>query len=538
MRLSLLLGALAALVVVGGCGKGNFSEEANVGKENVFRYPIPNKPTTLDPGAVEDGHTIDLIQQVFEGLVAYGPDNKIQGILAEKWDISEDGKTYTFHIKHGVKFHNGRELKAQDFKDTIERNCDPNFQTTTAEAYLSDIVGVSDKIHGRATEVSGVKPIDDYTLQITIDEPRPYFLGKLTYPVSWVIAKEAFHGTDRINTKEQMIGTGPFKVAEYRESEITILDANKDYHLGAPKIARIERPVIMDPEARLLKYTQGEIDLVQLERQDVPPLMNDPKFKGQLQFFDRPSIFYVGMNQRVYPAFKDVRVRRAFAMAIDKHSIVQNVLGGLVNEANSIVPPGVPGHRENAATIPFDPAGARKLLAEAGYPGGKGLPKFLMEVRQEIKDYRDVAEAAAMDLQKNLNIQVETSPTEWATYLAKRNKWQVGLFHMRWAADYLDPQNFLSMMLGTYSENPPFGPENRMDYSNKEFDRLCKQADTMVGHEEERLKLYAQAEDIVLQDAPWVPIYFQRDAELISPRVKGLRTNLFGHLPHYTVSLE
>jgi oligopeptide transport system substrate-binding protein len=245
----------------------------------------------------------------------------------------------------------------------------------------------------------------------------------------------------------------------------------------------------------------------------------------------------VGMNQRVYPQFKNAKVRRAFAMAINKKRIVADVLGGLVREATSIVPPGVPGHRETAANIPYDPAGARKLLAEAGYPGGKGLPTFIMEVRVERKDYVDVATAAATDLQNNLGIRVRVQPSEWGAYLERRDKWQIGLFHMRWAADYLDPQNFLSMMLGTHSDDPPFGPENRMDYSNPEFDRLCKEADSTMDPER-RLQLYAQAEDIVLQDAPWVPIYYQRDAELIRPRIKGLRNSLFGHLPHYTVELE
>lgn len=533
MRFVVIL--LAAALLAGGCGKGDYSKTAGKRKEGVFRYPINGTPTTLDPGAVEDGDTIDLLQQVFEGLVAYAEDNTIKGILAESWTISPDGKVYTFKIKQGVKFHSGRELKAQDFKDTIERNANPAFQTSTVNSYLTDIVGIKERRAGKAAEVSGVRVKGDYELEIEIDQARPYFLGKLTYPTSWVVDTKALNGFKRISSVSEMVGTGPFKAVEYKENDITILEANEQYHLGAPKIRRIERPVMADPQTRLQAYQRGSVDLVAMERADVPAVQRNPDLKDQIRLFDRPSIFYVGLNQRVYPAFKDKRVRQAFAMAINKRRIVEDVLGGLVQEANSIIPPGVPGHRPNAAVLPYDPARARKLLAEAGFPNARGLPTFVMEVRVERQDYVKVAEAAANDLKNNLGIRIQVQPSEWASYLDKRDKWKIGLFHMRWAADYLDPQNFLSLMLGTYS--PPFGAENKLDYSNPEFDALCKKADSSM-NQEERLALYAKAEDIVLQDAPWVPIYFQRDAELIRPNVKGLRNNLFGHLPHYTVQME
>lgn len=536
MRLRTLI-FLVCAALAAGCGKGNFSETAKKGKENVFRYAIRENPTTLDPGAVEDGDTIDLLQQVYEGLVAYDESNKISGILAESWTVSKDGTVYTFQVKQGVKFHSGRELKAEDFKRTIERNADPAFASTTILSYLSDIVGMKERVSGKAKEITGIQVKGPYTLEIRIDKPRPYFLGKLCYPTSWVVDMDKVKGTAKINKVEEMVGTGPFIAERYDEGDITVLKANPSYHRGAPKIAGIERPVIRDSQARLNKYLAGEVDLVALERQDVPAVQQNAEVKDHLQSFPRPSIFYVGMNQRVYKAFKDRRVRRAFAMAIDKERIVRDVLQNLVTPANSIVPPDVPGHRSNAAVIPFDPAGAKKLLAEAGYPNAKGLPHFVMEVRMGAKDYEDVATAVATDLKTNLGINIDVRPSEWATYLRRRNKWDIGLFHMRWAADYLDPQNFLSMMLGTYSEDPPFGPENRLDYSNPDFDGLCKQADSSMD-EARRLELYARAEDLVLQDAPWVPIYFQMDHELINPRVKGLRTNLFGHLSHYTVELN
>lgn len=530
MRLALPL-TLAALFAVGGCSKGSFSErktEQTGSTVSVFRYPIVTNPTSLDPGIVQDGDTLDLLQQVYEGLVTWGEDNEVKPLLAESWTVTPDGKTYTFTLKKGVKFHNGREVTAEDFKWSFERNCDPGFQSPTAVNYLSDIVGIVEKSRGTAKEIRGIQVVDPYTLKIEIDQPRAYFLGKLTYLVSSVLPKEVA-GTTEINNADRMVGTGPFKVDQYVPEQITALVANADYHGGAPAIARLERPVIKDPATRLNKFKAKELDLVMLERQDVPGL-KESEWSGQLKFFDRPSIFYIGLNQGAYAPFKDRRVRRAIAMAIDKEKIVNETMGGINNVANSIVPPGVMFHRPDAAAIKYDPEGAKKLLAEAGFADASKMPPLEMRFREQRPDIRLVAEAVASQLETNLGIKTTLRTMEWRSYLELWNQGKIGFFHMRWAADYLDAQNFLSHMLSTT------GPENKIGYNNPEFDRLCAEADTTLDRDK-RAALYAQAEDIALQDAPWIPIYFQRDAELISPAVQGLRESLFGHLPHTTVRI-
>ncbi|HET9129307.1 MAG TPA: ABC transporter substrate-binding protein, partial [Terriglobia bacterium] len=200
---------LAALMLAGGCSKGNFSQSASQGKENVFRYSIVQRPSTLDPGKVQDGNTIDLLQQVFEGLTTWSEDNKPVPNLCEKWDISPDGTVYTFTLKKGVKFHSGREVKASDFKYSIERACDPKLQSTVAGGYLDDIVGVKEMVAGKADNVPGIQVVDDYTLEIKIDKPRPYFLGKLTYPCSFVVDKDIAKMGQEITTVDMMkSGTG------------------------------------------------------------------------------------------------------------------------------------------------------------------------------------------------------------------------------------------------------------------------------------------------------------------------------------------
>jgi len=224
-------------------------------------------------------------------------------------------------------------------------------------------------------------------------------------------------------------------------------------------------------------------------------------------------------------------------MAIDSQKIVDTILSGDTPEskcpvAKSILPPSVLGFRTNAANIPFDVAAAKSLLAAAGFPDGKGMPTLTLYYRDGQTDVERVAGAVATQLHQNLGIQCSLRMIPWTQYLEKHNKHELEFFHMRWSADYLDPQNFLSLLLTTT------GSENRIDYSNPQYDALCAKGDTMVGNDAERLKLYAQAEDMVLQDAPFIPIYIEKDAELISPRVHGLRESVFGHLPHTTVSLE
>ncbi|HWD37564.1 MAG TPA: ABC transporter substrate-binding protein, partial [Fimbriimonas sp.] len=200
-------------------------------------------------------------------------------------------------------------------------------------------------------------------------------------------------------------------------------------------------------------------------------------------------------------------------------------------KADGILPPAVFGYRENVKKVPYDPDGAKQLLAKAGYPGGANFPQLTMYYRTDYPDIRIVANAVGEELGKTLNIHVTFKQLEWGTYLSLNDKNQLPFFHMRWGADYLDPENFLSTLLASY------GAENHVQYHNPQFDALCAKADVSMDPEE-RKKLYAQAEDMVLQDAPFVPIYFQRDAELISPRVKGIRESVFGHLPHSQLSLQ
>lgn len=522
-----VIAAALAVIALGGCARRAPQASYVVNGNNVFRYALQSRPTTLDPAVVEDGDTIDLLMQVFEGLVQWSEQNEVVPNIAEKWEISPDGRVYTFHLKRGVRFHRpfDREVTADDFVYSINRSLLPSTKSATAMNYLNDIVGAREVADGKARQVSGLKAVDKYVLQITLSRRKPYFLGKLTYPTAYVVCREAVEKNGGRIDERSMIGTGPFALAEYRPGYSVLLASNAAYHGGRPVLDGLERPILPDSTSRQTRYESGGTDITDVQRADLSRIRNDPVLKKQLREFPRANIWYLALNQKAFPPFRDRRVRQAFAHALDKDAVIRLALQGTAVRANGIIPPGVPGHNPAFRGLPYDPARARRLLAEAGYPGGRGFPRLTITFRQGYKFIEDAVVAIRSDLKRNLGIECDIQQVEWAQFLTQRANGTMPCYHLRWAADYLDPQNFLSLMLRTGS------PENTIGYSNPEFDRLCDQAD-VEPDPQKRLALYGRAERIAVEDAPWVPMYHLRDVELHKPYVRGLRDSLMGHLPH------
>jgi oligopeptide transport system substrate-binding protein len=515
-------------LLLGGCPGGSGSGGSG---GNILKYALQTNPTNLDPGRVEDGDTIDLLQQIFEGLVQWDEKSEIVPNLAEKWDISPDGKVYTFHIKDNVKFHNGRKLVAADFVYSMTRALAKDTKSATAMVYLNDIVGADPLNKGKTSELSGVRALGEKTLQITLDNRHPYFLGKLTYPTGWAVCKEEIEKNGGQFNEKTMIGTGPFKLGSYQSGYLVKLTANADYHQGRPILDGIERPVKADPFTRQTAYETGELHFTDVQRGELDRIKKDANLSGQLKQFNRANIYYLALNQLALSQFKDKRVRQAFAHAINKDSLINIALKGIATKANGIVPPGVPGQNPSLPGLDYDPAKAKSLLAQAGYPGGKNFPKLVISYRQGWQHIDDGANVIRNELKQNLGIDVDLRKVEWGQFLTERRNGIMPCFHLRWAADYLDEQDFLSLMLRTGSE------ENKVGYSNPEFDRLCDQAD-VEADPAKRAGLYAQAEKIAVDDAPWVCLYFLPDVELHKPEVKGIRDSLMGHLPHLKTSIK
>ena len=374
----------AALMLSPGCGHKDGA--ATHSASNIFRYPIKTSPTTFDPAMVQDGDTIDLLQQVFEGLVQWSPDNKIVPCLADEMGVSQDGLTYTFHLRPGVKFQDGSPVTAADVEYSLTARARPEACLARRPQLPGRHRRSERRSSGKAKDLRASKSLTRMTVAITITKPKAYWIYTLTYPTATSSPKpkgDRMPGTDRPPISPRAPAPGRSRSPAYaRDSKVT-MTANAAYWDGAPKLAGIERPVVMDANTRHDMYVHGDIDMLQF----VPPgnLVNDsqdPALKNQIQLFPRASTCYIGLNQKAFPAFKDVRVRQALAYATDKSQIVQVVFAGKRDVAEDILAKGIPGFDPDFKGLPYDPAKAKALLAQAGHPNGAGLPPIPIYYRQ------------------------------------------------------------------------------------------------------------------------------------------------------------
>ncbi len=532
----MLLAALPlgfALLSLSGCGHKKAGPTSNT-----FHIAMTASPTTFDPAMVQDGTTIDMLQQVFEGLVEWTTDNKLAPALASSWDVSKDGLTYTFHMRPGVKFQDGSPLTAQDVYDSMRRALDPKLKSQVAITYLGDIVGAKELNIGKTTQLSGVKVIDPQTVAITIVKPKAYWIYTLTYPTAYPISKAEVSsasgpgGTLTDTDVAKGAGTGPFQVSSYVKDSKVELKAYSSYWGGAPKLAGQERLVVTQSNTRHGLYISGQLDILQyVTPGDLDNDSKDATLKSQVQQFPRASTYYIGLNQKAFPAFKDVRVRQAFAYATDKQKIIQVVFAGQRDIAQDILPKGIPGYDPNFQGLPYDPAKAKQLLAQAGYPDGKNFPTIPIYCRDDDPNLPKTIDVIRQMWHDNLGVTVQSSPIDWGVLLDREDKNTLECYHIRWAADYLDPQDYYSVLLRTGSA------EDHVSYSNPQYDKLCDAADVSQDAKA-RFALYRQAARIAADEVPMIPLYYQKDVELVKPYVHNIDDSLMGHLPYKNVTLS
>ena len=471
-------------------------------------------PPTLDPHLMGDVTSSVIGGEVFGGLVTLSLDYQPVLDLAETCSISEDGLVYTFVLRENAKFHDGKPVTAQDVKWSIERAADPDTLSHTAETYLGDIVGAKDKLEGLADEVSGVRVVDDRTIEFTIDAPKSYFLAKLTYPTAYVVDPEQVN--DDGSWLDQPNGTGPFKLATYEIGELIVLERNENYHLGPPHIESVQ--MILSGGSAMIMYENDEIHLTGVGLDDLPRLLDPsdalhPQLHRSPQDFD---VFYIGLNV-AEPPFDDANVRQALNYAIDLQSIAENVLDGRVSPATGVIPPGFPSYTENLRSYHFNPDLARELMQESKYADALAsgdFPRITLTISGSfgaaIPTYLEVI---LEQWRQELGIEVEIQQTEWATFLQDVNDKKYQMFSLGWIADYPDPQNFLDVLLHSESQS------NHTNFANPEVDRLLEEARTERDRGR-RFELYNQIEQMILDDAPWVWTWFSGEGyALIKPEV-------------------
>lgn len=493
---------LAVLVI--GCGQ---KAPETTGGEFVRLW---SDPPTLDPHLAGDVDSSVIILEIFGGLVTLDRDLKVIPDIAESWEISPDGKTYTFTLKNDVVFHDGKKVTAADVKWSIERAADPKLQSTTVDTYLGDIVGIREKLKGASAEVSGVKVINDRTVEITIDAPKAYFLAKLTYPTAFVLDKENVAlGPDWFKTPN---GTGPFKLKEYAPGQLIVIERNDRYHLGPPKLDSVR--FLLAGGEPMVMYENNEIFITGVGLDDLERV-KDPASPLNKELRRSPAGFqtsYLGLNVTL-PPFDDPKVRQALAHAINREEIAEKVLNNLVKSAYGILPPGFPGYNPELKGLQYDLAKAKELLAQSKY--GTNLPRITLTVPGQLGTaVGPDLEAILATWRDSLGINIEIQQVEFATFLRDLRDYRLQMYVIAWVADYPDPQNFLDLLFHSQSIN------NETRYNNAEVDRLLQEA-RVEQNETTRFSLYRQAEQIIINDSPVIPMWHPGEGYvLIKPRVK------------------
>lgn len=448
-------------------------------------------------------------KRVFSSLVSFDPRLNLTPDLAETWDVNPDGTIYTFHLRQNAKFHNGRPVTARDFIYSWERAANPELGSDTVLTYLGDIVGVREAAAGQTDHISGLRALDDHTLQVRIDAPKPYFLLKLTYPTAFVVDQANVEsGVEWFRTPN---GTGPYKLIEWKRFEQITYQANQDFYLGAPSIPYIIVKLYAGVSQRL--YESGEVDITgvySVERFQDP---TEPLHKELLTGVSLCTGYVV--FDTTQPPFDDVKVRQAFSMAFDRQKFIDVVLSGRALPAIGVFPPGLPGFNTSLQGLPYDPVKAMEHLAESKYGNAKELP-LIVYTDSGIGSYvgADVAALAQMWRQV-LGVEITVENLEPNYYYDRISAGQHGqIFGGGWCADYPDPENFADILFHSNSA------QNNGGYSNPELDALLEAA-RLERDVDQRIKMYQQAEQIIVEDAPVLFTAHWLSYQLVKPYVKG-----------------
>jgi oligopeptide transport system substrate-binding protein len=481
----------------------------------LYGYSDPD-PEELDPAITESG-AVGLVGLLYSGLVSLTPDLKIAPDLAENWTISPDGTVYTFTLRYDLAFQDERPITAKDVKYSWERATDPKTKSKTASTYLGDILGVKEKLAGKAQEISGVQVVDDHTLVVKLDAPKPYFLAKLTFPTSFVVdEKSVIAGGDSWVFKPN--ASGPFKLLDYEKGTIILFERNMAYHTP-PKLPYIAY-ILNFTNNPLDYYQSNEIDIADWFNMDEVKKVHDASFPlhNEVQSVTSMCTYLLQMNNTL-PPMDDLNVRKAFALALDRQRLIDQFGGDNFQLADTILPPSMPGFSTDLKMDSFDAKAAKDALAASRY--ATKLPKVVLNLGGYANKPSDYAKAMVSMWQKNLgvNVQVEyLDPTDY-TKTAHDQHGQMVLYG--WCADYPDPQNFLDVLYHTDSSF------NVSGYTNPDVDKLLEQA-RVESDTAKRLALYQKVESMLLSDYAAVPIDHSIYTMMAKPKVKGVIASPIG----------
>jgi len=549
--------AILSVMVLFSCG-GEKVEKIEEEKENsiyggTFNLALSENIQGLDPVRVIDGFSSQVLGQIYEGLLKFNEkDLSIEASIAESWEVDEEGKVYTFTLKRGVKFHDnkcftdgkGRELTANDVLYSFKRassNDENNYAYTQLKG---KIVGI-DEFHDNdeVTEIQGINIIDDYTIQITLVKPYSNFLHSLAVINTSIVPHEAFDGGE-----PSYVGTGPFVFTSTNDNQ-TILLRNKNYHSSdkegnqLPYLDSVVVHYVNNSQDRLTMFEEGKLDVIV----DLPSASIKSVVENQISDFEsKPPKYVLGRYPELVTSYlqlnttlkplDNVKVRKAIAMSINKSKLVDVILNGEAYgpAMNGIVPPAIKGYDyESVIGLEYNEDKAKQLLAESGYKNGEGFPTLKLFNSGENQSLR-VALEIQKELRSALNINIEIASVSFGEKLKAESEGRVHMSVAAWLADYPSPDNFLTI---TYGATVPKSLEevsypNSSRYVSKEFDKLYEEAVSSTS-EDVKNELCLKAEQLMLNDAPVIPLWYNENYRLLQSNISGYHPSIM-HIQNLT----
>jgi ABC-type transport system substrate-binding protein len=461
-------------------------------------------PRSLDPALSTDVPTGRAVAYVFDGLTRFTPDAQVEPALAERWDISPDGLRYTFHLRHGVTFSDGTPLTARIVVASWQRALDPATKGGRAEP-LQPIRGARDFAAGKSRSVAGLSAPDDHTVQVQLEEPMGIFPKLLAMPVAAVVPPNM--------SRDKPVGSGPWKLVEWKHDDYLLFARNDRYWGGAPKAESLRARIISEPSTAVAEFESGNVDVLLVPEGETQQWEEDESKQGLLMSTNALQLVYIGINTTRGP-LRDARVRQAINLAIDRALIVKRLVSGRGRLASGVIPPSLGGADTNRAPYAFDPGRAKQLLADAGYPNGIDVELWV--------GGNPVYGRIAQTVQAYLNqagIRTKLIQRESAAAREAARNGQTDMILKDWYADYPDAENFLYPLL--HSANKGVGG-NVSFFQHAVFDRIVTAA-RREPDEAKRNVLYRQADSLAYVEAPMVFLYFYNQLYAVQRWINGFK---------------
>lgn len=532
---------VVALLAFAGCSRQSSTPAAGQADDGrqIWRVGNGAEPQDLDPQAITGVPEHKLIMALFEGLATEDPHDlhPVPGV-AESWDISDDGRVYTFHLRANAKWSNGDAITAGDFVESYQRILSPAFASEYAYLIYNFVAGAKDYYDGKLTDFTkvGFKAVDDRTLQVTLLNPTPYLLKIIASHYAWTpvpvkVVKKFGQLTDKRTGWTRVgnfVGNGPFILKEWLPNQKLVVARNPLYwDAQTVQLDEIQFFPTEDISTEERMFRTGQLDMtnelpnakIDVYRKEYPEALRIEPYLG---------IYFYRCNV-TRPPLNDKRIRRALALAIDRESLVKNVTRGDQQPAYAVSYPGTAGYVPRAR-LTGGIAEAKRLLAEAGYPDGKGLPPIEL-LYNTSENHRAIAEAIQQMWRRNLGVEITLLNQEWKVYLDTQHvSHNFMLQRAGWIADYIDPHVFLEIWETGNGNNDTL-------WSNAEYDRLLHAA-LAARDDTERYEIYQKMDAILVDECPIIPIYYYTRVHAVSPRVKGFYPTLLDNHPYKYIHLE